>query len=71
MDFETDEVLPPGSKGIVKVRGPQVMSGYYKVMLFPWIELIIWSYKLSYDMKILRYGVYIYIVFVADYSYSF
>ncbi|KAI6694758.1 hypothetical protein NL676_022468 [Syzygium grande] len=27
---ETDEVLPPGTKGIVKVRGPQVMNGYYK-----------------------------------------
>ncbi|KAK6255264.1 hypothetical protein SCA6_016569 [Theobroma cacao] len=30
VDSETDEVLPPGSKGIVKVRGPQVMKGYYK-----------------------------------------
>ncbi|KAK6161688.1 hypothetical protein DH2020_005069 [Rehmannia glutinosa] len=29
-DAETDEVLPHGSKGIVKVRGPQVMKGYYK-----------------------------------------
>ncbi|KAG9446031.1 hypothetical protein H6P81_012159 [Aristolochia fimbriata] len=27
---ETGEVLPDGSKGIVKVRGPQVMKGYYK-----------------------------------------
>ncbi|KAF8016312.1 hypothetical protein BT93_H1732 [Corymbia citriodora subsp. variegata] len=27
---ETDELLPPGTKGIVKVRGPQVMKGYYK-----------------------------------------
>ncbi|KAM7465695.1 hypothetical protein LguiB_013257 [Lonicera macranthoides] len=27
---KTDEVLPPGSKGIVKARGPQVMKGYYK-----------------------------------------
>ncbi|KAJ4831077.1 putative acyl-activating enzyme 16, chloroplastic [Turnera subulata] len=30
VDAETDEVLPPGSKGLVKVRGPQVMKGYYK-----------------------------------------
>ncbi|KAJ4723082.1 Long-chain acyl-CoA synthetase [Melia azedarach] len=30
VDSETDEVLLPGSKGIVKVRGPQVMKGYYK-----------------------------------------
>lgn len=30
VDPETDEVLPPGSKGIVKVRGPQVMKGYFK-----------------------------------------
>ncbi|XP_057787319.1 probable acyl-activating enzyme 16, chloroplastic isoform X1 [Salvia miltiorrhiza] len=29
-DPETDVVLPYGSKGIVKVRGPQVMKGYYK-----------------------------------------
>ncbi|KAK7331439.1 hypothetical protein VNO77_25664 [Canavalia gladiata] len=30
IDSETDEVLPPGSKGILKVRGPQLMMGYYK-----------------------------------------
>ncbi|KAG5147046.1 hypothetical protein JHK84_032589 [Glycine max] len=30
VDSETDEVLPPGSKGILKVRGPQLMKGYYK-----------------------------------------
>ncbi|GFQ03135.1 probable acyl-activating enzyme 16 chloroplastic [Phtheirospermum japonicum] len=30
VDPETDEVLPHGSKGIVKARGPQVMKGYYK-----------------------------------------
>ncbi|CAK9149131.1 unnamed protein product [Ilex paraguariensis] len=30
VDAETDEVLPAGSKGIVEVRGPQVMRGYYK-----------------------------------------
>lgn len=31
VDSETNEVLPPGSKGLVKVRGPPVMKGYYKV----------------------------------------
>ncbi|XP_073275281.1 long-chain-fatty-acid--[acyl-carrier-protein] ligase AEE15, chloroplastic-like [Primulina huaijiensis] len=30
VDAETDDILPCGSKGIVKVRGPQVMKGYYK-----------------------------------------
>ncbi|XP_044498294.1 probable acyl-activating enzyme 16, chloroplastic isoform X2 [Mangifera indica] len=30
VDSKTGEVLPPGSKGIVKARGPQVMKGYYK-----------------------------------------
>ncbi|XP_020536962.1 probable acyl-activating enzyme 16, chloroplastic isoform X2 [Jatropha curcas] len=30
VDAETGETLPDGSKGIVKVRGPQVMKGYYK-----------------------------------------
>ncbi|KAL2343506.1 hypothetical protein Fmac_004791 [Flemingia macrophylla] len=30
VDSDTGEVLPPGSKGILKVRGPQVMKGYFK-----------------------------------------
>ncbi|CAI9117553.1 OLC1v1018955C1 [Oldenlandia corymbosa var. corymbosa] len=30
VDAETDEDLPPGLNGVVKVRGPQVMKGYYK-----------------------------------------
>ncbi|KAL6970932.1 Long-chain-fatty-acid--[acyl-carrier-protein] ligase AEE15, chloroplastic, variant 2 [Sarracenia purpurea var. burkii] len=30
VDYDSGEVLPPGSKGIVKVKGPQVMKGYYK-----------------------------------------
>ncbi|KAL5560567.1 hypothetical protein UlMin_036778, partial [Ulmus minor] len=30
VDPENGEVLPVGSKGIVKVRGPQVMKGYFK-----------------------------------------
>ncbi|KAL6009385.1 Long-chain-fatty-acid--[acyl-carrier-protein] ligase AEE15, chloroplastic [Asimina triloba] len=30
VDPETGKELPPGSKGIIKVRGPQVMKGYYK-----------------------------------------
>ncbi|KAH8483952.1 hypothetical protein H0E87_028391 [Populus deltoides] len=32
VDAETGEALPHGSKGIVKVRGPQVMKGYYKLL---------------------------------------
>ncbi|KAJ6302319.1 hypothetical protein OIU77_016411 [Salix suchowensis] len=30
VDAETGKSLPHGSKGIVRVRGPQVMKGYYK-----------------------------------------
>ncbi|XP_010673322.2 probable acyl-activating enzyme 16, chloroplastic isoform X1 [Beta vulgaris subsp. vulgaris] len=30
VNADTDEVLSPGSKGIIKVRGPQVMTGYFK-----------------------------------------
>ncbi|KAI4302704.1 hypothetical protein MLD38_038422 [Melastoma candidum] len=30
VDPVTDEALPPGTKGIIKIRGPQVMKGYYK-----------------------------------------
>jgi long-chain acyl-CoA synthetase len=30
VDMETGEVVPDGTKGIVKVKGPQVMKGYYK-----------------------------------------
>lgn len=30
VNSETDEVLPPGSKGTVKARGPLIMKGYYK-----------------------------------------
>ncbi|XP_019184086.1 PREDICTED: probable acyl-activating enzyme 16, chloroplastic isoform X1 [Ipomoea nil] len=30
VDAETDKALSPGSKGIVKAKGPQVMKGYYK-----------------------------------------
>lgn len=30
VNSDTGETLPAGSKGIVKVRGPQIMKGYYK-----------------------------------------
>ncbi|ONK72558.1 uncharacterized protein A4U43_C04F20670 [Asparagus officinalis] len=30
VDIESGKILPDGSKGIVKIRGPQVMKGYYK-----------------------------------------
>lgn len=41
VDPETNNVLPPGSKGIIKVRGPQVMKGYYKVLLHYLIAYLI------------------------------
>jgi len=41
VDSETDEVLPPGSKGILKVRGPQLMKGYYKVIFFIKFKLVV------------------------------
>lgn len=34
VDSETGEVLPPGSKGMLKVKGPPLMKGYYKVIYF-------------------------------------
>lgn len=33
VDSETSEVLPTGLSGILKVRGPPVMKGYYKVSI--------------------------------------
>lgn len=30
VNSDTGEILPAGSKGVVKVRGPQIMKGYYK-----------------------------------------
>jgi hypothetical protein len=40
VDMETGEVLPDGSKGVVKVRGPQVMKGYYKVQFSQFTDTI-------------------------------
>lgn len=34
VDRDTGNVVPPGIKGSVKVRGPQIMKGYYKVGFF-------------------------------------
>ena len=31
VDPDSGNVVPPGTKGSIKVRGPQVMKGYYKV----------------------------------------
>ncbi|XP_020585224.1 long-chain-fatty-acid--[acyl-carrier-protein] ligase AEE15, chloroplastic-like [Phalaenopsis equestris] len=42
VDLTTGRSLPDGSKGIVKVRGPQIMKGYYKMnkwLLFVVMEL--------------------------------
>ncbi|KAI5064704.1 hypothetical protein GOP47_0019399 [Adiantum capillus-veneris] len=30
VDVNSGETLPPGEKGLLKVRGPQIMKGYYK-----------------------------------------
>lgn len=39
VDIETGKVLPNGSKGIVKAKGPQVMKGYYKVFISAYANL--------------------------------
>ncbi|XP_022875003.1 probable acyl-activating enzyme 16, chloroplastic isoform X4 [Olea europaea var. sylvestris] len=41
VDAETNKDLPYGSKGIVKARGPQVMKGYYEVMLAGFVLIIL------------------------------
>lgn len=33
VDLKTMQVVPDGTHGIIKVRGPQVMKGYYKVTI--------------------------------------
>lgn len=48
VDSETGEVLPPGSSGIVKVRGPPVMKGYYKVSYYYQNDLF--NFELLKDM---------------------
>ncbi|CAL5413923.1 unnamed protein product [Camellia sinensis] len=50
VDSETGEVLPPGSKGIVEVKGPQVMKGYYKK-----IHSLAESYTASIQDLVLRW----------------
>lgn len=54
VDSETGEILPPGSKGIIKVRGPPVMKGYYKVVLY-WSMLIENVVKCSYIVHFLQH----------------
>lgn len=34
VDAETNRQVGPGIKGLVKVRGPQIMKGYYKVRIY-------------------------------------
>ncbi len=38
VSIENSEVLADGSKGVVKVRGPQVMKGYYKDHFFQFTD---------------------------------
>lgn len=52
VDSETGEVLPPGSKGIIKVRGPQLMKGYFKVLLFSYNSMITIIFLLLKEMPI-------------------
>uniref|UniRef100_A0A0E0B570 AMP-dependent synthetase/ligase domain-containing protein n=1 Tax=Oryza glumipatula TaxID=40148 RepID=A0A0E0B570_9ORYZ len=39
VSIENSEVLADGSKGVVKVRGPQVMKGYYKDHFFQFTDV--------------------------------
>lgn len=38
VDRDTGNVVAPGIKGSVKVRGPQIMKGYYKVFFFTCVQ---------------------------------
>ena len=39
VDPESGEEVLPGVRGLVKVRGPQIMKGYYKVICFKQTEI--------------------------------
>lgn len=37
VDIENGDLLSNGSKGVIKIKGPLVMKGYYKVLVHKYL----------------------------------